>query len=55
MPANGPEPNPFPIIFLLVGLVLVAAGVWWIYRPAALVAVGLILMAMALIGRRGAL
>jgi len=54
MAVNG-EPNPFPITFMLIGFVLVTAGVWWIYRPAALVAAGLILMGLAFIGRGGAL
>jgi len=50
-----PEPNPFPFIFALVGFLVFTAGVWWIYRPAALIAAGLILIGLAFFGRRGAL
>jgi hypothetical protein len=45
------EPNPFPLSFMVFGGVAIAAGAWWIYRPAALIAAGLLLLAMGLYGR----
>jgi len=36
----------------IAGLVLLGGGLWWIYPPAALVGVGGILMALAIMGVR---
>ena len=47
------EPNPFPAIFMLAGSALLIGGCYWVYRPAALIAGGLLLMAWAFLGRRG--
>lgn len=35
------------------GLSLTAVGAWWVYPPAGLIVPGLILMAVAIIWRRG--
>jgi hypothetical protein len=43
-------------VFGIVGLGLFAAGVWWIYEPAALIALGLVFVGLHLRGagiRRG--
>jgi hypothetical protein len=36
-----------------VGLSLTAAGAWWVFPPAGLIVPGVILMAVAIIWRRG--
>jgi hypothetical protein len=48
---NQQTPNPFPAIFMALGFVTLAAGAFWIYRPAALIVIGLALLAVALFGR----
>jgi hypothetical protein len=45
------EPNPFPLSCLMFGGVAIATGAWWIYRPAGLIAAGLLLLVMGLFGR----
>jgi hypothetical protein len=47
------SPNPFPALFMLAGLAVLASGAWWVYRPAGLMVIGLGLIAMALYGSRG--
>lgn len=46
-----PSPNPFPGVFMLTGFLVLAAGVWWIYRPAALIVAGLVLLGFGFFGR----
>ena len=36
-------------LLALAGLALLAAGLWWIYPPAALVVVGLVLLAVGVV------
>lgn len=38
-------------IVALLGLISLAAGVWWIYPPAALILVGVILLVVGVVGR----
>lgn len=45
------ENGPFPLIFGLVGFCVLCGGVWWVYRPAALILAGVILMTIAFLGR----
>jgi len=51
LPEN--KPNRFPLIYLVLGSVLVVSGVAWIYKPAGLIVAGALLMAAAFAsGRR---
>lgn len=52
---NDSQGNPFPSVFMALGATLFIGGIWWIYRPAALIVAGLLLMVLAFFGRRGAL
>lgn len=47
-----PESNPFPLLFALGGFGLLTGGLWWIYRPAALIVGGLVLLGLAFLGRQ---
>jgi hypothetical protein len=48
---NQLQPNPFPALFMTVGFAVLAGGVWWIYRPAALIVAGLVLLGLGYFGR----
>lgn len=53
---NSSQPNPLPVVFMVLGCALVALGAGWVYRPAALIVAGLMLVALAFLGRdRGGL
>jgi hypothetical protein len=43
--------GPFPILFAILGFCVLLGGVWWIYRPAALITGGLVLLALGFLGR----
>jgi hypothetical protein len=43
---------PFGAIFMLIGFLLLTGGIWWIYRPAALIVAGLVLLGWGFFGRR---
>ena len=51
MSMNQSQPNPFPALFMTVGFAVLAGGVWWIYRPAALIVAGLVLLGLGYFGR----
>lgn len=38
-------------VVALLGLISFAAGIWWIYPPAALIAVGVLFLMAAVVGR----
>jgi len=40
---------------MLLGFAVLVGGIWWMYKPAALIAAGVMLTAFGFIGRRGAL
>jgi hypothetical protein len=50
---NPPTPNPFPGIFMLAGGLVLASGAWWIYRPASVIVLGFLLLAVGFSGRSG--
>jgi hypothetical protein len=43
--------NPFPALLIVLGLAVMAAGAWWIYRPAGLIVGGLMLLTLGWFGR----
>jgi hypothetical protein len=45
--------NPFPFLFMLVGVLALAGGAWWIYHPAGVMVLGFTLLALGLFGRGG--
>jgi hypothetical protein len=47
-----PKANPFPGVFILAGVLTVAAGMWWIYRPGIAIVLGLALLGLGFAGRR---
>jgi len=50
---NQSTPNPIPAVCMLLGAAVLAFGAWWIYRPAGVIAVGLMLLGLGLFGRSG--
>lgn len=46
-------PNPFPGLLMLVGSLVLAAGASWIYRPAGVMVLGLVLLLLGMFGRGG--
>lgn len=53
MSMNQSQPNPFPGVFMGLGFLVLTVGAWRIYPPAALIAAGLMLLALGFIGRSG--
>lgn len=43
--------NPFPAICILGGALVLVGGIWWVYRPGAVIVAGLLLLALGLLGR----
>jgi hypothetical protein len=48
---NEPTSNPFPAVFAVIGFFVLLGGVWWIYRPAALIVGGIVLLVLGFLGR----
>lgn len=38
---------------MLSGVLVLAGGMWWIYRPGAIIVLGLALLGLGFFGRRG--